>query len=178
MTSLCSIGTWPSKGNPFLVVTCILQHLQTGAGICIPWAASFTQPLQHLRTTSSAPSHKHQHSIPNCSKEGIYINITKAGLYYVLKFISHIFREEAAVEARHKRVCRHKTAEEAKTPTHNKPPLKTGKRGSVFRMRETGKGYSDCTPIKWWFVTHIHTHALMHTHAHTHACTHAHIHRT
>ncbi len=34
----------------------------------------------------------------------------------------------------------------------NKPPLKRGKVGSVFLMRETQKGYSDCTPIKWWFV--------------------------
>ncbi len=34
----------------------------------------------------------------------------------------------------------------------NKSPLKRGKVGSVFLMRETQKGYSDCTPFKWWFV--------------------------
>ncbi len=34
---------------------------------------------------------------------------------------------------------------------YNKPPLKRGKGGSVFLMRETEKGYSGWTPIKWWF---------------------------
>ncbi len=34
----------------------------------------------------------------------------------------------------------------------NKPPLKRGKVGRHFLMRETQKGYSHCTPIKWCFV--------------------------
>ncbi len=36
--------------------------------------------------------------------------------------------------------------------TKNKPPLKRGKVGSTFLMREKQKGYSYCTPIKWCFV--------------------------
>ncbi len=39
---------------------------------------------------------------------------------------------------------------------YNKPPLKRGKVGSVFLMRDTQKGYNGCTPIKWWFVLFEH----------------------
>ncbi len=48
------------------------------------------------------------------------------------------------------------------TVTYNKPPLKRGKVGRVFLMRETQKRYSYCTPIKWCFVIHKHIRTYTH----------------
>ncbi len=64
-----------------------------------------------------------------------------------------------------------------KSTNINKSPLIMGGVGGDFLMSETQKGYSGCTPIKWWVVhsKHMHMHTIYRvanqTHAYAHKCT-------